>query len=164
MDSGCSCIFDQCPKTQHSHPKAVGWQKESPWYPEATCLPVAVFCSLVPHPPDLSHPFLKTPDPEATLEAGLGPAPTHQGPNPGMHGHRATEDASRGHGHHVAAEEEAEAYVTTRARGQQAHAAALGFLALDEFHDFHVGPQVQLAALQLDHELRDGWGHAHLHG
>lgn len=42
-----------------------------------------------------------------------------------------------------------------RARGQQAHAAALGFLALDEFHELHVGPQVQLAALQLDHELRE---------
>ena len=123
-----------------------------------------VFRPLVPHPHGLSHPFLKTPDPEATLEAGLSPAPTHQGPSAETQGYSAAEDASRGHGHHVATEEEAEAHVTTRARGQQAHTAALGCLALDEFHDFHVRPQIQLAAVQLDRELRDRWGHAHLHG
>ena len=107
---------------------------------------------------------LETPDPEVALEAGPGPGPTHQGPSPGTQGYGAAEDARRGHGHYVATEEEAEAHVPTRARGQQAHTAALGFLVLDEVHHFHVRPQIQLAAVQLGHELRDGGGHAHLRG
>ncbi|XP_025769629.1 endoglin [Puma concolor] len=79
-------------------------------------------------------------------------------------GYGAAEGASRGCGHHVATEEEAEAHVTTRARGQQAYTAALGYLALDELHGVRVRPQIQLAAVQLEHELRDRWGHAHLQG
>lgn len=51
-----------------------GGRKSPLWYPEATCLPVAVFFDWF-HILLVYHPFLETPDPEATFEAGLGLAP-----------------------------------------------------------------------------------------
>lgn len=93
------------------------------------------------------------------LKLGWAWPPLTRDPNPGMHGHRAAEDASRGHGHQVATEEEAEAYVTTRARGQQAHAAC-SFWPLDEFHDFHVRAPGSVGSSSWIMSSRDGWGHA----
>lgn len=140
-------------KTRQSHEKAVGQQEECPW---TTCLTVALpFASW-------SHILLgchilswKPQTQEPPPKLGLAQAPTHLGPNPGIQGYGAAEGASLGCGHHVATEEEAEAHVTLRARGQHAHTAALGCVALDEFHGVGVRPQIQMAALQLEHMLRD---------
>lgn len=147
---------------QQSHQTAAGWHKvrlvarsHTPvWFCPLPAAPITWAVTSLPG----------NPGPKATLEAELGSGSTHQGPSPRAQGYGAAEGASCGCGHHVATEEEAEAHVTTRAWGQQAYTAALGYLALDELHGVRVRPQIQLAAVQLEHELRDRWGHAHLQG
>lgn len=153
MDT-CSYLSYQCPR----HIKATrGYMvaERGLWEPEAIHLTDSALCQLVSHPPGLSCLFLKPPDPKATLDIGPGPGPTHLIPRTKKQGDRTVEDASLGGGHHVATEEKAEALVTMRAWRQQAHTAAFGCLALDEFHGVCPSSQIQLAAVQCEGELRD---------
>lgn len=160
---GCSCISYQCPR----HSNVIRGHRVAERVPlvarNHTPDCASAPCQLVSHPPGLLCPFLKPPDRKATLDIGPGSGPTHQRRRPKTQGYGAAEGASLGCGHHVATEEEAEPHVTMRAWGQQAHTAALGCIALDEFHSVCLRPQIQLAAVQFEHELRDPWGHAHLH-